>query len=69
MSTRLYRVEDIITVVGVGYVEATSKAEAKRKATDGEVEFYYNNGQDIRRGDGLHVYVSRDAAGRSGGEG
>jgi hypothetical protein len=57
MTERLYRVEDVITEVGVGYVRARSKADAVDRASRGEVEFTYGGGADIRRGDGLHAYV------------
>lgn len=55
-ALRLYRVEETLTVVGVGEVEATSKAEAVEKAKRGEVEFYWGDGQDVRRGDGIKAY-------------
>ena len=60
MAERLYRIEDTVTEVGVGYVLARSKAEAVRKAIDGEVQFTYGQGADVRRGDGLHAFVERD---------
>lgn len=59
MSERLYRIEDVITEVGIGYVNARSKAEAVEKANRGEVEFTYGGGINVRRGDGLHAYVER----------
>ena len=66
---RTYRVEDVVTIVGVGYVTARSKAEAVEKARNGEVEFTYNDGQDIRRGDGLHAYVVSTPAASTEGPG
>jgi hypothetical protein len=58
---RLYRVEDVVTEVGVGWIRARSKAEAIEKAEGGAVEFVYGGGADVRRGDGLHAYVERKA--------
>lgn len=60
MSERRYRVEDVVTIVGIGYVTAKSKTDAVAKAIDGLVEFTYNEGQDMRRGDGLHAFVAGD---------
>jgi len=56
---RWYRVEDVTTVVGVGYVRARSKAEAVELALNGDVQLDYDDGgTTIRRGDGPHVYVA-----------
>lgn len=56
LPMRRYRVEETITVVGVAEVEATSKSEVKRMIADGEVGFIYNDGQDVRQGDGIRIY-------------
>lgn len=55
---RRYRVEEVLTIVGVAEVEAASKADAREKVLRGEVELTWNDGQDVRRGDGVHVYVA-----------
>lgn len=59
MAEREYRIEETLTIVGVGSVMAHSKAEAVEKASRGEVEFFWNDGQDIRRGDGIKAFVER----------
>lgn len=63
MSDREYLVEDVLTIVGTAHVKATSKAEAIRKARNGEVEFVYDDGRTFRRGDGLHAHVVRPTEG------
>jgi hypothetical protein len=54
---RLYRVEETLTIVGVAHVEAATKAEVRQMIDRGEVEFIYNDGQDIRRGDGIKIVL------------
>lgn len=55
MGERLYHVIDTVTITGVGDVMARSKAEAVEKAANGEVQFDYDQGQVVRRGDGLRA--------------
>jgi hypothetical protein len=61
---RRYRVEETLTIVGSAEVEATSKAEAHQKIMAGEVEFFWNDGQDVRRGDGIHIFFEEFVEGR-----
>lgn len=57
MSERWYVVVETITITGTGDVRARSKAEAVEKAKNGEVEFDWDQGQVIRRGDGIKAYL------------
>lgn len=55
---RLYHVEDWLTIVGVAEVEATTKAEVKALIEAGEVEFIYDDGVNVRRGDGTRIRLA-----------
>lgn len=58
--TKRYRVEETLTVIGVGYIEARSAAEAVEKAKDGKVTFFYDDASTARRGDGIKAWPDRD---------
>jgi hypothetical protein len=65
MSERVYEVVETVTITGVGYVRAKSRADAVEKAKGGQVEFDWDQGQILRRGDGIKAYpLSADAARR-----
>jgi hypothetical protein len=56
MSERVYEVVETVTITGVGYVRAKSRADAVEKAKGGQVEFDWDQGQILRRGDGIKAY-------------
>ena len=59
MSERVYEVVETITITGVGYVRARSVAEAIESAKRGRVEFDWDQGQNVRRGDGIKAWLLR----------
>jgi hypothetical protein len=64
MSERAYEVVETITITGVGYVRAKSKADAVEQAKDGLVVFDWDQGQILRRGDGIKAYPLSAGAAR-----